>query len=87
MPGLLVSAFWITLVFLVAHVVLAGLLSAAALGVRGLLRDDHPARRKLLAFAKTSPIKSISSLKSPESILFYAYAAVLVLLTLKGAGA
>jgi hypothetical protein len=86
MPGFFVSAFWVTLVFLIAHVVLVGLLSAAALGVRGLLRADHPARRELLAFAKTSPVKSISSLTSPENILFHGFVAVLVLLTLSGAG-
>lgn len=86
MPAFLVNAFWITVGFLIARVVLLGLFSAAALGVRGLLRADHPAREELLAFAKNSPQKSISFLKSLENFLFYGFVAVLVLLALSGAG-
>jgi hypothetical protein len=86
MPAFLVNALWITLGSLLARVVLLGLLSAAALGLRGMLRADHPAREELLDFAKNSPQKSISFLKSLEGYLFYGFVAVLVLLALSGAG-
>ncbi|MDB5771364.1 MAG: hypothetical protein JWM42_1738 [Burkholderia sp.] len=85
MPDFFVNAFWITAAFLIGHVVLRALLSAAALGVRRLLHADHPARKALLAYAMVSPLKPVSFLKSPEHFLVYGFVSVLLLLTLSGA--